>query len=485
MKNFFSLSTLLLITLFIILFNFNIIVTTLSPYPEEYTQYLQNILYTAIWLNIGYLLNLFINNVIWQKIAANDITNEPPRLLVQLSSFFIFLIIVSGILYNIFNYPITTIWAASGALGLVIGFALKNLILDTFSGLAISLEKPFKVGDWINCHTRMGNYIGQVLETNWRATRLKTSSNNIVIIPNSYLTSTLITNFSMPDRESRFDQIIVVDFSVDTKRVLRIIDTALHEAVINNILLTIPKKPKVKVYKITNIGVEYKIKYYIDPVNTSPSKASDACLQYILNHLLQAGISPSYPKQDVFNANMPWRQKGWEHKEDIISLLRKLSLFKMLKDNDLEILASSINMRTLLEGETIVNEGEKGDSMFIIAEGLFEVFVLHDDKQLKVANISPGSFFGEKSLLTGESRSATIKAIKPSIVGEISKNAMKELLESNKMVVDILSGALASRELSNQCTLDDLSSQASSENELELKTTVFMKKIKGFFSLGH
>ncbi|MEA3289346.1 MAG: hypothetical protein U9Q04_04105, partial [Campylobacterota bacterium] len=119
MKNFFSLSTLLLITLFIILFNFNIIVTTLSPYPEEYTQYLQNILYTAIWLNIGYLLNLFINNVIWQKIAANDITNEPPRLLVQLSSFFIFLIIVSGILYNIFNYPITTIWAASGALGLV------------------------------------------------------------------------------------------------------------------------------------------------------------------------------------------------------------------------------------------------------------------------------------------------------------------------------------------------------------------------------
>lgn len=451
--------------------------TILNPYASD----IKNLFYALQWLNIGYMINLFINNVIWQKLAANDVTNEPPRILVQLSSFFVMLIIISGILYHVYDYPVTTILAASGALGLVIGFALRNLILDTFSGLAINLEKPFEVGDWINCHTRMGNYIGQVQETNWRTTRLKTSSNNVVIIPNSYLTGTLLTNFSMPGSESRFDQIVVLDFSVNVHDALRIIETALTEAVLNGLMLSEPKKPKVKVYKITELGVEYKIKYFINPVHTSPSKATDGCLQYILNHLSQAGLSPSYPKQDVFNANMPWRQKTWEHMGDRISLLKKLSLFRLLNNDDLEILASNIKLKHLHPKDVVVEQGQSGDSMFIIIEGLFEVFILNGEEELKVATLSPGTFFGEKSLLTGEKRSATIKTVKESVVGELPKTAMEKLIESNENVVNILSTELAKRELKNKNVIDD--SNNTDECPIETETNVFMAKIKNFFSL--
>ncbi len=449
--------------------------------PQAIKEHLIKGVLSVVWLNVGYIVNLLVNNIFWYKLTANEITKEPPRLLVQLSSFFLFIVVCSGLLHNVYGYPVNTLLAASGALGLVLGFALKNLILDTFSGLAINLEKPFRIGDWINCHTRMGNYIGQVVETNWRTTRLKTSSNNVVVIPNSYLTNTLLTNFSMPNPSSRFDQIVVIDFAEDTKKILRIIDAALEEAVINNVLLVSPKPPKVKVYRITETGVSYKIKYFINPVETSPSKANDLCLQYVLNHLKQAGIFPAYPKQDVFNADIPIKQLGWEANKDMVPLLEKLSLFKMLHKEDLELLARNIKIKTIEAQEAIVKEQEDGDSMYIVIEGLFEVWVTNADEEVKVGFISPGSFFGEKSLLTGEKRSATIRAKRESVVGEISKEAMKELFEANQKVVDILSSALAQRELNNQSTLKNINSSDNKEGELDEKINSFVKKIKNFF----
>jgi small-conductance mechanosensitive channel len=134
----------------------------------------------GVWLAGAVLFNRLLTLVFWDSFVVKTLGRSAPRLIIQLTSVLVFLIAASGVLRFVFDQSIAALWATSGAIGIVVGLALKNLILDTFSGLAIHLERPFKVGDWINCHTRMGEYIGRVEETNWRTTRLWTTGPNRV-----------------------------------------------------------------------------------------------------------------------------------------------------------------------------------------------------------------------------------------------------------------------------------------------------------------
>ncbi|GIS85196.1 MAG: hypothetical protein CM1200mP16_14960 [Nitrospina sp.] len=62
--------------------------------------------------------------------------------------------------------------------------------------------------------------IGRVEETIWRTTRLWTTDRNLVIVPNSYITSTIVTNYSMPEVKARFDLDYTLDFSVPSERAI-------------------------------------------------------------------------------------------------------------------------------------------------------------------------------------------------------------------------------------------------------------------------
>jgi len=445
------------------------------------TNAFHNAISCAIWLSAAWLFNRLLTLILWQGIIGSALGRHPPRLVIQLTGLLIFLLTVSGIMRFVFGESITAIWAASGAVGIVVGFALKNLILDTFSGLAIHLERPFEVGDWISCHTRMGTYIGRVEETNWRTTRLWTTTRNIIIIPNSYLTTTLLTNFSMPDSQSRFDIKFTLDFSVTSERVIRILSSAALESTLssNGILSSPP--PKVIVNEVSELGVEYELRYFLDPRNISPAKARSEITQTVLKHIKQAGLTLAYPRQDLFLARMPWRQKDWCFLKDLIHHLQSLSLFINLKESELEFLAQHLSVHSLDKGSIIVKQGEKGDSMFILAEGLLEVLIDQPDgTQLKVADLAPGIFFGEKSLLTGEPRSATVVCVAESEVCEITKSCMAKLLEINPDLVDTLGRAVVERDIINEAALTSVVKQ-----DLDLECNSIVKqmaaKIKHFF----
>jgi len=72
--------------------------------------------------------------------------------------------------------------------------------------------------------------------------------------------------------------------------------------------------------------------------------------------------------------------------------------------------------------DIIVEQGAPGDSMYIVAEGLLYVYIAQGESGtlLKVAELSPGQFFGEIALLTGEPRSTTVKAETDALVYEIT-----------------------------------------------------------------
>ena len=450
-------------------------------FAEGFLVPMQQAAQVAIWLAGAWLFNRLVVLVFWDGFVSHILGRELPRLIIQLGGVIVFLLAVSGILRFVFGESVTAIWAASGAAGVVIGFALQRLILDTFSGFAIHLERPFKVGDWINVHHRMGNFIGRVEETNWRTTRLWTTSHNVVIIPNSLLTATILTNYSMPETASGFDIDFVLDFSVPTDRATRIFSAALVSTIGHKGLLVSPP-PKVLVNGVTEHGVEYRLSYFIEPADVAPAKARDTVTRAVLKHINQAGLSLSYPRQDVFLARMPWRHKNWSYLKDQIRQLGAISLFAEFSEEDLEFIAKHMSVHELDEKTVIVRQGEKGDSMFILAEGLLEVLIDQPDgMQVKVADLAPGTFFGEKSLLTGQSRSATVLCIAESIVCEITRNCMMSLLDRKPELAEALGRAVIERDMQNELTL----SRATKE-EVNSKVSSALDdvvaKIRQFFS---
>ena len=111
-----------------------------------------------------------------------------------------------------------------------------------------------------------------------------------------------------------------------------------------------------------------------------------------------------------------------------------------------------------------------------------EVFVDQSEgNRLKVADMVPGSFFGEKSLLTGENRSATIICATESIVCEITKSCISELMQKNTDVEKILSRAVMERELRNDSAMAHATKE---EIEESISTAVsgFLQKMKCFFN---
>ncbi|MCB1646290.1 MAG: mechanosensitive ion channel family protein [Pseudomonadales bacterium] len=449
--------------------------------PENVAYWILKGLQTAGWIAGAWLLNRLLDRFFWGGLIKNSLKREPPRLIVQLFGVAIYLTAFGVILAWVFDQPVTAFWATTGGLGVVVGFALQNLILDTFSGLAIHLERPFTVGDWINVRTRMGEFIGRVEETNWRTTRLWTTERNLIIIPNSYMTTTIVVNFSLPNKFARFELDFLIDFNVPTDRVVRVLEAALKSAIGDKGPLADPA-PKVRIDKVDEEGVTYRARYYLDPGLVSPAKARHTILTKVMNHLHHSGIALTYPKQDVYIADMPWRQKDWEYQKDQIRQLQRLSLFRLLNEDDLDFLASEMKVVQHKQGHTIVTQHAEGSSMYILAEGILDVEITtEDNRQLKVATLEPGDFFGEKSLLTGELRSATVTCAMDAVVGEITKETISRLIERNPDVAQLLSVAVARRAAENTTAL--LSSGKSQEEFVENETARIFDGLKRFFKL--
>ena len=243
----------------------------------------------------------------------------------------------------------------------------------------------------------------------------------------------------------RFDVTLTVEYSVPVDRVRRVLLASLHtfdkEPGFSN-----HKPPEVLITGTDKLGVNYLLRYWITPWNPlSPTRARDRVLTSALRHLRTAGIALAYPKTDVYHADMPIRQVEGQSREDRIALLSRVDLLAPLEESELACVAASMKTRTFPRGEDLVTAGDAGESFFVLIEGVLDVVVGIDGAEKSVALLAPGEFFGEMSLLTGERRSATVRAVTESVVYEIGKDIIVEIMEQRPSLAENLATILARR----------------------------------------
>ncbi len=119
--------------------------------------------------------------------------------------------------------------------------------------------------------------------------------------------------------------------------------------------------------------------------------------------------------------------------------LQSSTLFSSFEREALVEIVASTELRAYDEGDIIVTEGEPGSSLFLIVGGTIKVFTRSDDGgNLKLAELGPGDFFGEVSLLSGKPRTATITARTKVTAIELDRASVDRIAENHPEVMKVL-----------------------------------------------
>jgi len=118
------------------------------------------------------------------------------------------------------NVSITPLLTALGVGGLALALALQDTLANFFAGIHILVERPILVGDLIRLESGQE---GTVTDIGWRTTRLRSGANDIVVIPNTKITSGILVNYSLPDLRSVVEIPVLVAQEADPEQVSRIV----------------------------------------------------------------------------------------------------------------------------------------------------------------------------------------------------------------------------------------------------------------------
>jgi len=180
-----------------------------SEFPRKIIQPLSTLLYIILVLSV----TLAIANLSG-KIFKNSLQSSalPTR-----SSGLVFAIIKGSIftagfltILSVLGVSIAPLLTALGVGGLAVALALQDTLANLFAGVHILVEKSIRVGDFIKLENGQEGYVEDIT---WRTTRIRMLPNNMVIIPNSTLSKSTVTNYYLP--EKRMSLLIAVGVSYD------------------------------------------------------------------------------------------------------------------------------------------------------------------------------------------------------------------------------------------------------------------------------
>jgi len=126
-------------------------------------------------------------------------------------------------------------------------------------------------------------------------------------------------------------------------------------------------------------------------------------------------------------------------------LLRKVPCFAGISTVEFEAIAERMRARTAVENETIIEQGDRGDSLFLIARGVLRVSRLQDGIQRDMATLLAGDFFGEMAILNDEPRSATVRGVTPCSLYELRREDVEATIEQFPAIAKSLEVASRSR----------------------------------------
>jgi small-conductance mechanosensitive channel len=179
----------------------------------------------------------------------------------------------------------------AGALSVGVGFGLQSVVANFVSGIILLIERPIKVGDWIE----VGNYSGHVRKIAFRSTHIETFDRHEVIISNTDLISGSVTNLTYGGSLGRITLPVGVAYgsNVEAARQVLLEVLAGHARVLDD------PEPSVVLESLSDSAINLKAMCFVENVNQRQSVRSDLYFA-ILKALDNAGIGIPFPQREIW-----------------------------------------------------------------------------------------------------------------------------------------------------------------------------------------
>ena len=418
------------------------------------------------------LLDRYLWDLYFEKKKQTTIPHFP-RQVVALVIYLITLLVVLWYGYHAGRW-LTGLLATSGIAAILIGLAGQNLLGGIIAGVSLQINRPYKVGDWLQVSDKV---FAEVMEINWRSTRLRTNDNIYLDIPNNEIVRQTITNLHYPTELHAVRVRVGVDYNAPPTRVK---DALFHAA---STAAGVLAQPPVRIFLVDfgEHALIYEVKFYMGN-HAKINEINDAVRTNIWYELKRQRIRIPYPVRTLQLERRAPRPAA-DDQEEARGILRNDPLFQCLSEGQIDSIVKQSRLDHFGRGERVIEEGAEGDSMFVLLRGAAQVFVAKNGSSIPVATLNSGDCFGEMSLLTGERRSATVAAKGDCYVMEISKPVMADVIRESPDTLQRLSEMLAQRKMETEGVLREAMGAAEQEAKEREYRASFMKRLHDFFSL--
>jgi small-conductance mechanosensitive channel/CRP-like cAMP-binding protein len=333
----------------------------------------------------------------------------------------------------VFGLSLQGLLATSGIIAIVLGLALQSTLGDVFSGISLSIEQAYRIGDNILLE---GGAEGEVIEMNWRSTHLRNGANDVVIVPNNAIAKMRIQNHSTGNRRYSGNLTVIVDSRNEPEMTLEILK---QTAMACRSILEQPE-PSAAATEFTADRITYNISFSTHSI----ASAGEARSQFITQ--LYKRARPVVDQR---------KSVGGETARDSLlsrpiflfgenELFNHLSLLETLSDAEKTDLNGKVTRRHFQAGEELLTQGKATESIHFVFSGIIQVTrQVQDGRVLNVRKVGPGDSFGGISLLTGMPSSETLTAATLGLLLELHSENLKPILQSRPELAESLCDSAA------------------------------------------
>lgn len=250
---------------------------------------------------------LFLVGVLFAKLTTTGLDKVLPRRLSKSQKrllkrvmFYAIIALFSMTALQQLGFKLNVLLGAAGILTVAIGFASQTSMGNVISGLFLIFERPFALGDYI----KVGNFSGEVFSVDFLSTKIRTSDNTLIRIPNEKLLKTEVVNFSHFSTR-RFDMKFGVAYDSDLSEVKQVLLTIAS----NNKLGLDEPAPLFSVLSYGDSAINIQFSVWTERKNLRVFKNS--LQQDVQEQFARQGINIPFPQLRI-QCNCPCKKCGHE-----------------------------------------------------------------------------------------------------------------------------------------------------------------------------
>lgn len=236
---------------------------------------------------------------IYLYLFSSNMSHGVPKLLANMFTFIFSLVICNMIASSVFEIHLTALLATSAVFSLVLGLALQDTLGNLFSGVALQIESPFKIGDWIEVHSEGAEKrLGQVQEITWRATFLMSFADELIMIPNRVIAQSQIIIISQGNKNIRLNQAFHFSHDVSIAKAKDAIREGVSE--IEGIMAEPPIR--ILIIETSESWIEIKLLYSLVDFSAR-YRVGDQIITKVLESIQRNGLKIQSPKLEITKLN--------------------------------------------------------------------------------------------------------------------------------------------------------------------------------------